>query len=252
MHRYKLIIEYDGSPFRGWQYQDGESTVQGALEVALAVLNGSPVRSHVAGRTDAGVHATGQVAHVELDKDLPAGKVRDALNALLRPHPIAVIEASRVEPPFHARFSAISRRYLYRFSDRRADLALEGNRVWRVRGAVSLAPLQAAAHSLLGTHDFTTFRDIECQSSSPIKTLDRFDVALAEGMAGPEYHCVLEARSFLHRQVRSMVGSIVQVGQGRWSLEDLAAALAARDRRRCGPVAPPNGLYLTHVGYEDA
>lgn len=250
MPRYKLILEYDGAPFRGWQFQDGEPTVQATLEAALGVLNGSPVRSHVAGRTDTGVHATGQVAHADLDKDLPAGRVRDALNALMRPAPVAVLEAYRVEPPFHARFSAISRGYLYRLTDRRADLALESQRVWRVRGSLDLGALQAAAQSLLGTHDFTTFRDVECQAGSPVKTLDRFDVMAVDGLGGREYQCRLEARSFLHRQVRSMVGSIVQVGLERWSLADLAAALAARDRRRCGPVAPAQGLYLTGVGYE--
>jgi tRNA pseudouridine38-40 synthase len=249
MGRYKLTLEYDGGPYLGWQLQEDGPSVQGRLEAALATLDGGPVRTHVAGRTDTGVHALAQVAHADLRKDLPANRVKDALNALLRPDPIAVLEAEAVGEDFHARFSATGRRYLYRFSDRRADLALEAHRVWRVRGTVDLAAMQAAAQALVGTHDFSTFRDTDCQAASPIKTLDRFDLVAAEGMAGPEVHCHLAARSFLHRQVRSMVGSVVQVGRGSWSLADLVVARDARDRARCGPVAPAHGLYLAGVSY---
>jgi tRNA pseudouridine38-40 synthase len=249
MARYKLTLEYDGTPFLGWQLQDDGPSVQGRLEAALATLDGGPVRTHVAGRTDTGVHALAQVAHADLRKDLPANRVKEALNALLRPDPIAVTDAELVAEDFHARFSATGRRYLYRFSDRRADLALEAARVWRVRGAVSLPAMQEAASALVGTYDFSTFRDTDCQAASPIKTLDQFDLVAVDGLAGPEVHCHLSARSFLHRQVRSMVGSIVQVGRGSWTLADLIAARDARDRSRCGPVAPAHGLYLAGVSY---
>jgi tRNA pseudouridine38-40 synthase len=198
-----------------------------------------------AGRTDAGVHALGQVAHVDLTKDWNTDTVRDALNAHLRPHPIAVLKAERVSDDFDARFSARQRRYLYRIIDRRADLTLDRNRAWRVPRALDAQAMHAAAQHLVGRHDFTTFRAAECQAKSPVKTLDRLDVE----RLGQEVRVHAAARSFLHTQVRSIVGSMVLVGEGKWNAQDLTAALAARDRSACGPLAPPAGLYLVHVEY---
>jgi len=245
MPRYKLIIEYDGAPFSGWQLQDSLPTVQGALETAAKAIAGTEVRVHGAGRTDAGVHALGQVAHCDTDKNLSAGRFRDAMNAHLRPHPIAVLSAEIVPETFEARFSAVKRHYLYRIRNTRANLALDVGRVWRVPRKLDAAAMHEAAQRLIGKHDFTTFRDTECQAKSPEKTLDQLDVA----REGDAIDIVTSARSFLHSQVRSMVGSLVWVGEGRWSADDLAAALAARDRSACGPVAPPQGLYLVRVDY---
>ena len=245
MPRYKLIIEYDGTPFSGWQIQENGSTVQGALEAAVKAICGEDVRVHGAGRTDAGVHALGQVAHCDIEKAFTASRLRDALNAHLRPHPVAVIAAEIVPDDFEARFSAQQRHYLYRIANTRANLALDVGRIWRVPRRLDSDAMHAAAQRLLGKHDFTTFRDTECQAKSPEKTLDQLDV-LREGT---EIKIVTSARSFLHSQVRSMVGSLVWVGEGRWSADDLASALAARNRAACGPVAPPEGLYLVRVDY---
>jgi tRNA pseudouridine38-40 synthase len=245
MPRYKLTIEYDGAPFVGWQVQDNGPSVQGVLTAAVAAFCGERVHVQGAGRTDAGVHALGQVAHLDLAKAWDADTVRDAVNAQLRPHPVAVLAAEPAADDFDARFSALNRHYVYRIVNRRADLTLEAGRAWRAPRPLDAAAMQAAAQRLLGRHDFTTFRAAECQAKSPVKTLDRFDVE----RQGDELRIHASARSFLHRQVRSMVGSLVEVGEGRWSADDLARALAARDRTACGPVAPPQGLYLVRVDY---
>jgi tRNA pseudouridine38-40 synthase len=245
MPRYKLIIEYDGSPYVGWQAQDNGRSVQGALTEAVAAFAGERVTVAGAGRTDAGVHALGQVAHLDLTREWDDDTVRDAINFHLRPQPIAVLAAERVGPDFDARFSARKRHYLYRIINRRADLALDHNRAWRVPRPLDAAAMHAAAQLLVGRHDFTTFRAAECQAKSPLKTLDRLDVA----RDGDELRVSAAARSFLHHQVRSMVGSLVHVGEGKWRADDLANALAARDRSRCGQVASPQGLYLVRVEY---
>ncbi len=245
MPRYKLTIEYDGTPFVGWQVQDNGPSVQGVLTEAIAAFTGERVTVAGAGRTDAGVHALGQVAHADLAKDWDGDTVRDAINFHLRPQPIAVLTAEQVAENFDARFSATERHYLYRIVNRRADLALDQNRAWRVPRPLDGDAMHAAAQKLVGRHDFTTFRAAECQAKSPVKTLDQLDVK----RDGDEVRISATARSFLHHQVRSMVGSLVHVGEGKWSAEDLAAALAARDRTRCGQVAPPLGLYLVRVEY---
>jgi tRNA pseudouridine38-40 synthase len=245
MPRYKLTIEYDGMPFAGWQWQEDAPTVQRVLTDAVTVFCGHPVKVAGAGRTDAGVHALGQVAHVDLEREWRGDKVRDAVNAHLRPHPVAVLTAEKVGEEFDARFSARKRHYLYRIVNRRADLALERTRAWRVPRRLDAEAMNAAAQCLVGKHDFTTFRSTECQAKSPVKTLDQLDVT----RDGDEVRIATSARSFLHNQVRSMVGSLVLVGDGKWSADDLAAALAARDRAACGPVAPPEGLYLVRVDY---
>ena len=243
--RYRLTIEYDGHPFAGWQRQDNAPSVQGALEEAIFKLSGERVTVHGAGRTDAGVHALGQAAHFDLVKEFASGKVRDALNYHLKPAPVAVLEASVVSEEFSARFSAKARHYLYRILCRRAPSALDAGRVWHVVRVLDADAMHAAAQALVGQHDFTTFRAAECQAKSPMKTLDRFDVR----RAADEIHIEASARSFLHHQVRSMVGSLKLVGEGKWRARDLADALAAKDRARCGPVAPSDGLYLVKVDY---
>jgi tRNA pseudouridine38-40 synthase len=245
MPRYKLTIEYDGTPYVGWQAQDNGVSVQGVLAAAVAAFAGERVTIGAAGRTDAGVHALGQVAHVDLAKDWDTETVRDAINFHLRPQPVAVLAAERAAPDFDARFSAVKRHYLYRIANRRADLTLEQNRAWRVPRPLDAAAMHAAAQRLIGRHDFTTFRSTECQAKSPVKTLDRLDVA----RDGDEIRIAAAARSFLQHQVRSMVGSLIHVGEGKWRANDLAAALAARDRSACGQVAPPHGLYLVRVDY---
>ncbi len=245
MPRYKLIIEYDGTPFVGWQAQNSGASVQGVLADAIAAFAGERVAVSGAGRTDAGVHALGQVAHLDLDRDWDNDTVRDAINFHLRPQPVAVLSAERVAADFDARFSARKRYYLYRIVNRRADLTLDHNRVWRVPRPLDAAAMHEAAQLLVGRHDFTTFRAAECQAKSPVKTLDRLDVT----RDGDEVHIAASARSFLHHQVRSMVGSLVHVGDGKWRAADLANALAARDRSACGQVAPPHGLYLVRVEY---
>lgn len=245
MPRYKLLIEYDGTPFAGWQIQAGQATVQGALAAAVEAFCGEKVSVNGAGRTDAGVHALGQVAHIDLAKDWDTDTVRDALTAQLRPHPVAVLAAERVAEDFDARFSARARHYLYRIVNRRADLALDRGRAWRQARPLDAGAMHLAAQALIGKHDFTTFRAAECQAKSPVKTLDRLDVA----REGDEIRISASARSFLHHQVRSMVGSLAQVGEGRWSAKDLKDALEARNRTACGPIAPPDGLYLLKVDY---
>jgi len=225
--------------------QDAALSVQGCLTAAVASFCGETVLVQGAGRTDTGVHALGQVAHVDLSKDWETDTVRDALTAHLRPHPIAVLAAEKVGPDFDARFSAVRRHYLYRIVNRRPDLAIERGRAWRVARPLDVEAMHGAAQRLVGKHDFTTFRDTECQAASPVKTLDQFDVV----RDGTNVLIHVSARSFLHRQVRSMVGSLVYVGDGRWTADDLAAALAARDRSACGVVAPPDGLYLVKVDY---
>jgi len=245
MPRYKLVIEYDGAPFCGWQVQDNGLSVQGVLLAAVTAFSGETAAIQGAGRTDAGVHAEGQAAHVDLAKEWDTDTVRDALNAHLRPHPVAVLSAEIVAADFDARFSAVQRHYRYRIVNRRADLALDRSRAWRIARPLDADAMHTAAQRLLGRHDFTTFRAAECQAKSPVKTLDRLDVA----RHGEEIDIRASARSFLHTQVRSMVGSLVLVGDGRWSADDLAGALAARDRTACGPVAPADGLYLVRVDY---
>jgi tRNA pseudouridine38-40 synthase len=245
MPRYRLVIEYDGGPFHGWQVQDNGATVQGALEAAVAATVGARVRVQGAGRTDAGAHALAQVAHRALARDVQPGRLRDALNAHVRPTPIGVLAVEIVPDSFDARFSARRRHYRYRIVNSRANLALDAGRAWRVPRRLDAAAMHAAAQCLLGKHDFTTFRDTECQAKSPEKTLDQLDVT----REGERIDIVTSARSFLHSQVRSMVGSLVWVGEGRWSADDLVAALDARSRAACGPVAPPDGLYLVRVDY---
>jgi tRNA pseudouridine38-40 synthase len=245
MPRYKLTIEYDGRPFVGWQVQDNGPSVQGLLAAAIAAFCGEEARVQGAGRTDAGVHALGQVGHVDLAKDWDEDTVRDALNAHLRPHPVAVLKAERVADTFDARFSAIRRHYRYRIITRRADLTLERGLAWRIAKPLDSAAMHAAAQRLVGRHDFTTFRHAECQAKSPVKTLDRLDVE----RSADEIDVTASARSFLHTQVRSMVGALALVGEGKWTAADVSAALEKRDRTACAPVAPPDGLYLMRVDY---
>lgn len=245
MPRYKLVLEYDGGPFVGWQIQAAGSSVQGALCDALLALTGEPVRPTGAGRTDAGVHATGQVAHVDLAREWRVDKLRDGLNAHLRPAPIAVLRAEKVDETFNARMSARRRHYRYRILNRRPPLTFDAGLAWRVIKPLDATAMHLAAQRLVGRHDFTTFRAAECQAKSPLKTLDRLDVA----RNGDDVLVEATARSFLHHQVRSMVGSLVRVGEGKWSADDLEAALKACDRARCGPMAPPDGLYLIQVDY---
>jgi tRNA pseudouridine38-40 synthase len=245
MPRYKLTIEYDGRAFAGWQVQADQLTVQGVLMAALEALTGEQAPLQGAGRTDAGVHARAQVAHVDLSKDWDTGTVRDALNAHSRPHSVAVLSAEKAAADFNARTSAVKRHYLYRIVNRRADLTLDLGRAWRIPRPLDAQAMHAAAQRLLGKHDFTTFRSTKCQAKSPLKTLDRLDVV----RDGEEVSVFASARSFLHNQVRSMVGSLVAVGLGEWSGDDLKRALDARDRAACGEVAPPDGLYLMKVDY---
>ncbi len=246
MPRYRLTIEYDGVGYAGFQAQAGLPTVQGAIETAVTAFCGQSVRIAAAGRTDSGVHATGQVVHVDLDKAWPAETVMNALNAHMVREGVAVLDAVAVADDWHARFSATGRRYLYRILNRPGRPALERGKVWHVRKPLDAEAMHTAAQALVGHHDFTTFRDLACQSNSPEKTLD---VARVDRV-GQEVHLVFEARSFLHRQVRSMTGTLVEVGLGRWTPADVAEALAARDRTACGQVAPSDGLYLTGVSYE--
>ena len=245
MPRYRLTLEYDGSAYNGFQAQTDQPTVQGSVEAAITAFCGETVRLAAAGRTDTGVHATGQVISLDLEKAWPAQTVMNALNAHLVGEAISVLDCEGVEDDWHARFSATGRRYLYRILNRPGPPALDAGRVWHMRKSMDADAMHAAAQALVGLHDFTTFRDVNCQSKSPEKTLDVARVS----RVGEEVHLVFEARSFLHRQVRSMTGTLAEVGLGRWTIDDVAAALAARDRAACGPVAPSTGLYLTGVRY---
>jgi tRNA pseudouridine38-40 synthase len=245
MPRYRITIEYDGTPFVGWQIQINGPTVAGTIADALARLTGSETAVHGAGRTDAGVHAMGQVAHFDLDRSWDPLKLREGLNACLRPAPVSVLQVSEAGDDFHARYGAARRHYLYRILNRRAPPALEVNRTWHVSQPLDERAMHEAAQSLVGRHDFTTFRSVECQAASPVKTLDR----LAVSRRGDIIEFAASARSFLHNQVRSMVGSLKLVGDGKWLPEDLESALRAKDRAACGPVAPPHGLYLVAVDY---
>ena len=245
MPRYRITIEYDGTPYVGWQFQDNGPSVQARLGQAIHAFCGEEIIPGGAGRTDAGVHALGQVAHFDLEKDWPDNTVRDALNAHLRPDPISVVACEQVDPDFDARFSARARSYLYRLCDRRAPLALEANRAWQVPKALDAQAMHEAAQVLVGHHDFTTFRSIKCQAKSPVKTLDTLDVSRVEA----EVHINAHARSFLHNQIRSITGALKLVGEGKWTAQDLKKALEAKDRTACAAVAPPHGLYLVKVFY---
>ncbi len=246
MPRYRLTIEYDGTPFVGWQKQPGETTVQGALEAAFSKFTGEDIDVRGAGRTDAGVHALGQVAHADLARERLPLKIREALNFHIRPYPVAVVDCEEVPADFEARFSATSRHYLYRILNRRAPPVLDANRVWHMPHPLDQDAMHRAAQLLIGRHDFSTFRASSCQAKSALRTLDGLDVS----RVGDEVHINARARSFLHSQVRSMVGSLKRVGEGRWRVDDMARALAAQRREACGPVAPPEGLYLARVGYD--
>jgi len=247
MYRYRLTIEYHGGPFHGFQAQDGLPSVQGVLEAAITGFSKESPRVFVAGRTDTGVHATAQVIHFDLAREFPPGEVRDAMNFYMREKGVSVLDAALAAPGFHARFSAMGRRYRYRILDRRSPPALEAGRVWWCKIPLDAEAMQDAASALIGTHDFTTFRDMQCQASGPVKTLDTVVVV----RDGPEILLDFAARSFLHRQVRSMTGALAAVGAGRWNRAKLVAALEARDRQRCAPVAPAHGLYLTGVVYDE-
>lgn len=247
MPRYRLLIEYDGSLYAGWQRQAGQHSVQAALEQAVAAFSGEGISLRGAGRTDAGVHATGQVAHLDLERVWPADTVRDAVNAHLRlaGEAVAILQADSVGAEFDARFSATARHYLYRIVNRRAPLAIENRKAWWVPKTLDVPAMHDAGQRLLGRHDFTTFRSAHCQAKNPVRTLDRLDVT----RHGEAVEIRASARSFLHNQVRSMVGSLKRVGEGAWTPDDIAAALAKADRAACGPVAPPDGLYLVKVDY---
>lgn len=245
MPRYRLDLEYDGRPYKGFQAQGQLPTVQASIERAVTGFSGETPRLQAAGRTDTGVHALHQVVHVDLERDWKPEVVRDALNAHLVPEPIAILSASLAPEGFHARFSAKGRRYLYRILNRIAPPSLDKGRVWHVKKPLDTEAMAAAAQVLVGHHDFTTFRDIDCQAKSPMKTLDLATVS----RDGEEVRLAFAARSFLHRQVRSMAGSLAEVGAGRWTIDDLKVALEARDRTACGPVAPAEGLYLSRVEY---
>ena len=245
MPRFKLLIEYDGGPFVGWQRQENGRSVQQAIEEAIAAFSGETVAVKGAGRTDSGVHALGQVAHVDLAGDWSEDTVQGAINAKLKLEPIAILKAALAGDDFDARFSAVKRHYLYRILNRRAQPVLERGRVWWVTAPLDAEAMHRAARSLVGRHDFTTFRSSECQAKSPEKTLDRLDVS----RQGDEVVVRAAARSFLHNQVRSMVGTLKKVGDGKWPVSAVGEALAAKDRARSGPVAPPEGLYLVAVEY---
>jgi tRNA pseudouridine38-40 synthase len=245
MPRYKLTIEYDGTAYVGWQRQANGLSVQEEIETGLKKLDPGPIGLRGAGRTDAGVHARAQVAHVDLAKDWRGDKLREALNARMRPEKVAVLLAEEVPEDFDARFSAKARHYLYRIINRRAPLTLDFGHAWLVKRKLDAGAMHEAARVLVGRHDFSTFRDADCQAENPVRTLDRLDVL----RTGDEIHVCASARAFLHRQVRSMVGSLEHVGSGKWSARDLRAALDSRERARCGQVAPAAGLYLIGVDY---
>jgi tRNA pseudouridine38-40 synthase len=243
--RFRLSVEYDGGPFMGWQRQEHGPSVQQAIETAVEAITGEPAQLHAAGRTDSGVHALAMAAHVDIERPISAFRLKEGLNARLRPLPVAVLEAAEAADDWHARFSCVGRRYLYRIVNRRAPLALEQGRAWQVGVPLDARAMHEAAQRLVGAHDFTTFRSAHCQSASPLKTLDRLDVRRAGDVIAIE----ADARSFLHHQVRSMVGCLQLVGRGKWSAADLQAALEARDRAALGLNAPPQGLYFVEAVY---
>ena len=245
MPRYRLTIEYDGRPYKGFQAQDELPSVQGSIERAVKAFSGQTLRLQAAGRTDTGVHATGQVIHIDLEREWRAEVVRDALNAYLIPEPIAVIDSVVAEGDWHARFSATERRYIYRILNRKSPPALDRGKVWHLKKPLDADAMHDAAQTLIGHHDFTTFRHMQCQAKSPMKTMDVARV----WREGEQVLLEFASRSFLHRQVRSMTGTLAEVGLGRWSAADVKAALEARDRKACGPVAPADGLYLIGVRY---
>lgn len=245
MARYKLTLEYDGANFVGWQRQDNGLSIQAVLEGAAKAFCGEDVTAYAAGRTDAGVHALAMTAHIEIEKATQADEVCNAINQHMRPHPIAILAAEAVDDDFHARFSCLGRSYEYRIVNRRAPLALEAGRVWRVPQELDADAMHEAAQCLVGKHDFTTFRSIKCQAATPVKTLHEISVS----RIGEEVVLRCAARSFLHNQVRSFVGTLVEAGKGKWRARDVEAALAAADRTRCGPVAPPDGLYFVKAQY---
>lgn len=251
MARYALKIEYDGAPFAGWQRQAGQPSVQEAVEQALRRLQPDAPAIAAAGRTDAGVHATGQVAHCDLVKAWDPFRLSEALNWHLKPQPVAILQAVAVSADFHARFSAIERRYLFRLLSRRAPATHDHGLVWQVSRPLNLAAMREGAAHLIGRHDFTTFRSVMCQAESPVKTLDDIQIDEVEVPEGHEYRFQLRARSFLHNQVRSIVGTLERVGASGWRPEAVKTALEARSRAACGPVCPPQGLYLASVGYPD-
>ena len=250
MPRYALKIEYDGAPFVGWQRQQSQVSVQGSIEEALSNLENKEHTIAGAGRTDAGVHAKCQVAHCDLNKEWEPFRLSEALNFHLRPLPVAVIDCALVDKDWHARFSALERKYLFRLLVRRAPLTHEAGLVWQIGHSLDLSKMVEASKYLLGKHDFTTFRSSMCQAKSPIKTLDEIKIDRIEGWSGEEFRFQLRARSFLHNQVRSFVGTLERVGAGSWNPVDVKKALEAKDRSACGPVSPPHGLYLTDVVYE--
>ncbi len=247
MTRFRLTVEYDGRSFMGWQRQPHGPSIQAALEDAARAITGEDIVLHAAGRTDAGVHAEAMAAHLDLTKTMTAFRLMEGINAKLRPHPIAVLDCEQVAEDWHARFSCIGRKYLYRIINRRAPLALDRGRAWRVPQPLDSAAMHEAAQQLVGHHDFTTFRSIHCQSASPVKTLDSLDVR----RFGEEIEISASARSFLHHQVRSMVGCLMLVGRGQWSVRDIKTALEAKDRTALGFNAPPDGLYFIQARYPD-
>ncbi|GAA3868589.1 tRNA pseudouridine(38-40) synthase TruA [Celeribacter arenosi] len=251
MPRYALLIEYNGAPFSGWQRQKEHPSVQQAIEEALRVLEPACAGIAAAGRTDAGVHAMGQVAHCDLVKEWDPFRLSEALNFHLKPAPVAILKVARVADDWHARFSATERRYMFRIVSRRAPLVHDAGLAWHVQHDLDVDAMQAGADRLIGKHDFTTFRSTMCQADSPVKTLDVARVEAFDIPFGREFRLYFQARSFLHNQVRSFVGTLERVGSGAWVADDVTAALEARDRAACGPVCPPHGLYLTGVQYPD-
>ncbi len=245
MTRWRLTIEYDGGPFMGWQRQDHGPSVQQSLEKAIEQMTGEEVRLHCAGRTDAGVHALAMTAHADIERHVTAYRLREGINALVRPAPVSVLAAEEAEPDFHARFSCIGRRYLYRILNRRAPPAVDEGKVWHIGKPLDVDAMAEGATHLVGNHDFTTFRSVHCQSESPVKTLD----SLTVDRAGDEVYIRAAARSFLHHQVRSMTGCLALVGLGRWSPGDVRKALNAKDRAELGLNAPPEGLYFVEAIY---
>ena len=250
MPRFALKIEYDGQPFAGWQRQADQKSVQGAIENALSRLEPDVPSIAAAGRTDAGVHALGQVAHCDLVREWEPFRLSEALNYHLKPDPVAITACTEVPEDWHARFSALERRYLYRFSLRRAPLVHDRGQAWRVQRTLDVDAMRVGARHLVGKHDFTTFRSTSCQAKSPLKTLDEILFETRDAPGGSEIRISLRARSFLHNQVRSIVGTLERVGSGAWAPDDVKTALEARNRAACGPVAPPDGLYLTGASYD--